>query len=106
MFAVDAGRLRLQCDLTIYQADALWPALCEALDAPGIAELDLSQVGEFDSAGLQLLLMLKRRAAERERELSLVNHSAEVLQALGLVNAVGLLGDPLIEPRAERSRQT
>lgn len=67
-------------------------------------EIDLTEVGEFDSAGVQLLLMLKRIAAERKRPLPLhlVNHSAAVTDVLGLVNVAGLLGDPVVLPSQDK----
>jgi len=53
--------VRLIGEMTIYSAATLKPALLER-SPTGTApvEVDLTQVSEFDSAGLQLLLMLKR----------------------------------------------
>jgi anti-anti-sigma factor len=104
MFTIDtdAGRLQLHCDLTIFQAGQLWPALSDALQQAPVQELDLNQVGEFDSAGVQLLLMLKRQAADQGRPLRLVKHSAAVTEVLNLINIAGLLGDPVVLPSQER----
>lgn len=100
MYTIDAehGRLQLRCDLTIFQAAQLWPALAEALQQSALQEMDLGQVGEFDCAGLQLLLMCKRLAAAGGRNLQLINHSAAVAEALAVIKAEGLLGDPLLLP--------
>lgn len=101
MFSIDKpqGRLRLNCDLTIFQAAQLWPALQEALAQ--VQEVDLGAVNEFDTAGVQLLLMLKRAAAQHNRPLHLVNHSPALTEVLGLINVAGLLGDPVVLPPEE-----
>jgi ABC-type transporter Mla MlaB component len=104
VFSIDTeeNRLRLQCNLTIFQAGQLWPAISKAVKGGKVREIDLTEVGEFDSAGVQLLLMLKRVAAERKRPLHLVNHSAAVTDVLGLLNVAGLLGDPVVLPSQDK----
>lgn len=92
------GTLRLRCSLTIQQATEAWQTLGTVLAKHDIAAVDLAEVAEFDTAGLQLLLMAKRLASMQGRALSLINHSAAVLSTLSLVNAAGLLGDPVILP--------
>lgn len=103
MFTLDAeqSRLQLHCDLTIFQAAQLWPALRDALTQ--VQEMDLGAVNEFDTAGVQMLLMLKRAAAAKNQPLHLVNHSAAVADALELINVAGLLGDPLVLPSERRA---
>lgn len=105
MFKIDteSRRLRLQCDLTIFQAGQLWPSLSQAIEDEAVAEIDLAEVGELDSAGVQLLLMLKRVAAKRGRELGLVNHGSAVVEILGLVDVGRLLGDPVVLSSSNRS---
>jgi|SRR5690625_2501855 len=102
MFTLDAeqNRLRLHCDLTIFQVGQLWPALKDSLAQ--VQEIDLVEVNEFDTAGVQLLLMLKRAAAEQQQPLHLVNHSVAITDLLGLINVGGMLGDPVVLP-SERS---
>lgn len=105
MFNIDTEnyRLRLHCDLTIFQAGQLWPSLSEALEHEAVTEIDLAEVGELDCAGVQLLLMLKRRVASWGRELRLVNHSSAIVEVLGLVDVDRLLGDPVVLPSPNRS---
>jgi anti-anti-sigma factor len=55
--------LAVEGELTIYRAAELKPALLEAVRTHDAPALDLSAVTEFDSAGLQLLLMARREAA-------------------------------------------
>lgn len=98
MFTIEEKqeRLRLHCSLTIYQAAQLWSELKGTLGR--VREIDLAEVDECDTAGVQLLLMLKRAAAEQGRSLQLVNHSKAVIDVLGLINVAGLLGDPVVLP--------
>ena len=73
-------------ELTIQQAAVLKGELLSALEGAGPVELDLSQVLELDSAGLQLLLLLAREASAAHRELRFSGHSAAVLEVLGLLH--------------------
>jgi anti-sigma B factor antagonist len=54
-----AGTVSVSGDMTVYCASDLKTALL-AEAAAGFNSLDLSQVQELDTAGLQLLLMLNR----------------------------------------------
>lgn len=52
----------------------------------------------MDSAGLQILLLLKREALKAGKQLSISGHSPAVRQILDLCNLVGVFGDPMIIP--------
>lgn len=70
-------------ELTIAQAaetHALWAAALA--DVVGPVRVPLQAVSEFDSAGVQLLLALKRSQAERGQPLELLQPSEVVLAAL------------------------
>jgi len=73
-----------------------------ALPAGGAdeVEVDLSGVNEIDTAGLQLMLQLKRKCGTRLR---LVNHSPAVLQILDLSNLGAQFGDPVVLRSGEHS---
>ena len=60
-------RLTLMEDLTIYHALEQKAILLDALAAVDELELDLAQIDEIDSAGLQLLILLKQEAQRAER---------------------------------------
>ncbi|WP_443094347.1 STAS domain-containing protein [Pseudoduganella chitinolytica] len=89
--AASQGALAALCiegEMTIYRAaelkDVLFDALRQATaDARALA-LDLSQVTEFDSAGVQLLLMARREAQRQGHPLQLVAHSPAVREVLNL----------------------
>ena len=65
--AQDAGRpLRIEGEMTIYSAAALAQRVIAAItDATGEPGLDLSQVTDIDTAGLQILLMARKLARAR-----------------------------------------
>jgi anti-sigma B factor antagonist len=62
MANVERPPLRIVGDMGIYRAEALRQSLLDALAADAVLELDLSEVTEFDAAGLQLLIMADRAA--------------------------------------------
>lgn len=101
-FDAKTGRLRITGELTIYQAAAAKAELLKAMDSGRLREIDLGAVTELDTAGLQLLLLAKRTAAERGEALQLVNHSEPVLDVLTLLNVDAALGDPVLIPAASQ----
>lgn len=89
-------RLVITQDLTIYQAMEQKQQLMAALSGTDALELDLSQVAEMDTAGLQLLLLAKREAGLLNKDLSIVAHSPAVRQTLDFCNLASFFGDPVI----------
>lgn len=94
--------LRLEGELSIYRAGELKQALLAPLEPSTALEVDLSAVAELDTAGVQLLMLAKKSAQEKQCELRLIAHSPAVLEVLELLNLVAYFGDPLIiAPLAE-----
>lgn len=89
-------QFRVEGEMTIYTAAdtkvRLMPLLAQCTEL----EIDLSQVNEMDSAGLQLLLLAKRECAERNGNLHLVGHSQAVLEVLDMCNMTAYFGDPVV----------
>jgi anti-sigma B factor antagonist len=84
--------LRVSGEMTVYSAAALKPALLQGLLIEReVLELDLSLVQEFDTAGLQLLLMLHRQAAIAARKVRIVACSHAVRAALDLCHQTHLV---------------
>lgn len=76
---------RLAGELTVYTVGRHLPALLDFIGRARVATgLDLSQVTEIDTAGLQLLLVARSAAAARGQTLRLVEPSAPVCEALAL----------------------
>jgi anti-sigma B factor antagonist len=85
-----SGRVSVAGDMTVYCASELKPALLlEAAAAHNSLELDLAQVQELDTAGLQLLLLLNR---ELQGRLRIVACSPGVRAVLQLTHLNRLLG--------------
>ena len=77
--------MQLEPELTIYSAAALRQALYDALaDGAGLT-LDLGQVCEIDSAGVQLLIAAARHAAAAGQPFALTGHSTAVQDAFELL---------------------
>ena len=92
----DICRLRISGELTIYGAADLKPRLLALLGGCRELEINLSAVSELDSAGFQLLYLLKREARASGRELRLVAHSPATLEVLELLKMEAYFGDPVV----------
>lgn len=95
-------RLSISEDMNIYNAIPQKGQLIEALDHCHDLEIDLSLVGEIDTAGFQLLLLIKREATRRGKTARIVAHSAPVREVLDFFNMAAYFGDPLVIPAREK----
>lgn len=59
-------------------------------------QIDLSEVSEIDSAGIQLLMYLKNEANRKKNELSFLNHSQAVVDVVETFNLSSFFNDPVI----------
>ncbi len=82
----------IQGEMTIYNAMEQKNKLAEYLKPVLELHLDLSEVSEIDSAGLQLLLWLKQEATQ----LNLIQHSQAVVEVFELLNLASHFGDPIV----------
>lgn len=94
----DTCRMRIDGEMSIYSAAEHKSQLLDHLTDCAEVELDLSGVEEMDSAGLQILLALKREADRLGRGLRLTNHSQAVFEVLELLNMQAYFGDPVVIP--------
>lgn len=83
-------------ELTIYTAATEKQHLQEFLETGDDLELNLSQVSEMDSAGLQVLILMKQEAARRNKKLRYSMHSKVVLEVLEMCNLTATFGDQVI----------
>lgn len=95
-------RLEIKGELSIFTAADVRRQLLETLEHGTDVEVDLSDVTEMDSAGMQLMVAAKREAALRERQLRFTGHSPAVFDVLELCDLSGQLGDPLLIQSGER----
>lgn len=85
--------MRLSGELTIFSVLDIRQRLLATLAALDELMVDLGEVTEIDTAGLQLMLLAKRKAGKTVR---FRNHSDPVLRLIDLSNLAHTLGDPLI----------
>lgn len=97
-------KIVIEENMTIYTASSQKVMLLEAVSNCQELDLDLSQVGEMDTAGFQLLLLTKREAAKSDKVLRITAHSKEVRELLDLYNMGGYFGDPLVIPAHEHGK--
>ena len=88
--------IRIEGEMTIYRAAELKPVLLAPLNDNSPVAVDLSGVAEIDSAGIQLLMLMKKTALERGGMLSFTGHSPAVIEAIELLNLAGFFGDPIV----------
>jgi anti-anti-sigma factor len=88
--------LKLAGDLTIYTVTMAKADILARLGRHPAFELNLSDVEELDTAGVQLLLWLKKTAAGNGAVLTLTHHSPAVVQVLDLLKVTAALGDPIL----------
>jgi ABC-type transporter Mla MlaB component len=81
-----AAPLRLDGEMTVFRAAEIKQLLAERPDA---VELDLAGITEFDTAGVQLLLMQRRIAARRGAALRLRAAGEAVRELLALYGLQG-----------------
>lgn len=93
--------LCLAKDMTIYNAQEQKHELLDALSTNDDLELDLSQVAEIDTAGLQLLILLKKEAQRAGKRVIIVAYSQPVRSLIDFCNLATELGDPLVIPASE-----
>lgn len=71
-------------EMTIYHAAEMKGELLPCLERAAELEIDLSEVSEIDTAGLQLLLMVKREAVSVGKTLRLTGYSDSTMELLEL----------------------
>ena len=91
-------QLVIKDEMTIYNVLEQNNTLLPYLESGKALQLDLSEVTEIDSAGVQLLIMLKQQAQKINNQFSLVHHSQAVIDVLELFNLASFFGDPVIIP--------
>ncbi|PHV10611.1 STAS domain-containing protein [Chitinimonas sp. BJB300] len=97
---MDCAEASLSEEFTIFTAQLLKEDLFGLLNFP-VVHLYLTKVTEFDTAGLQLLMMLQREAVLRERKLQLIAPSDPIRDVIVLLGCESLF--TFVEPAAGMS---
>ncbi|ANQ83496.1 lipid asymmetry maintenance protein MlaB [Azoarcus olearius] len=88
-------------DMTIYHAAEQKQQLVAALAQADELQIDLSAVAEIDTAGFQLLILVKREAQRLGKRARIVAHSAAVREVVDFFNMAAEFGDPMLMPAPE-----
>ncbi|WP_153110960.1 STAS domain-containing protein [Propionivibrio limicola] len=85
-------------DFTIFAAADLKPKIIEAINQGETDEvvIDLADVSEIDSAGLQLMVMAMREGAAQSKNVRFTRHSEPVLNLIDLFGLSGFFGTPAL----------
>lgn len=86
-------------NLTIYEVGEYQQQLNSLPQLEGAWRVDLAGVSEIDTAGLQLLMALRQQLGE---QLTMVSHSAAVIELLDLYRLVPFFGDAIVLTGAGR----
>lgn len=87
-----------QGDLTIYTAQQHKEQLLLAIEQQSSVQIDLSEVTDIDTAGLQLLILARLESLRRSIPFSITGHTRAVLDIFDLCNLSGFFGDPVYIP--------
>ncbi|WP_434937661.1 STAS domain-containing protein [Shewanella sp. HL-SH8] len=93
------ARAYIEGPMTIHNALDLKAQFIDALNTGQDLELNLAAVTEIDAAGLQLLIMAKQQQTLIQHELTLVSHSAAVLEAIEIMGLISWFNDPVVITR-------
>lgn len=102
----DRCRAVIEGSMTIYEAAVAKPVLLDALATAKQTEIDLSSLHEMDTAGLQLLILVKRESLRAGKVMRLVGHSQASLDVLDRYNLAAYFGEPVVisSPRQKNGR--
>lgn len=76
------GKIEIDTSLSIFNAAKLHKKITEAYKKYKSIEIDLKDISECDTAGIQLLYSLKKSCLDAGKEISLTNPSDAVTDAL------------------------
>lgn len=91
-------QLAVNDEMTIYTAATFKEEFLGHLAGCQEMEVNLSGVSEMDSAGLQIMLMLRLEASRTDKQVQFTNHSEAVIDVLEMLNLAAHFGDPIILP--------
>jgi anti-anti-sigma factor len=98
-----SNKTTIKQDMNIYNSSEQKGMLLKALDGCQELDIDLSHVGEIDTAGFQILLLTKREALKSGKTVRLTGHSKAVTELIDLYNMASYFGDPMVIPAEERA---
>ncbi|HXA47103.1 MAG TPA: STAS domain-containing protein [Burkholderiaceae bacterium] len=88
--------LQIKGEMSIYRALELKELIVASMVETEDLEVNLAEVTELDTAGIQVLMLAKRMAQEMQRNFRLTAHSPAVLEVFEILNLAAYFGDPLV----------
>jgi anti-sigma B factor antagonist len=79
-------KMRIEGEMTIFNAADLKKDLLDTLNECSELEMDLSQVNEIDTTGLQLLVLTRRESAALNKSCRIIAYSPATMSVLELFN--------------------
>jgi anti-sigma B factor antagonist len=92
---LSSARISIDGELNIYRAHEIKQTFLAAVRDTSALEVDLSGVTEIDSAGVQLLMMLRSAARERACEVRLAGPSPAVREVFDLLDLTDWFDGPV-----------
>jgi len=92
----DQCRIAVEGEMTIFSALELKNSLLAPIGDKDDIEVDLSAVSEIDSAGLQIMVLLKLEAFVQNKMLRFTGHSPAVREIIDLCDLGAFFGDPVV----------
>jgi anti-sigma B factor antagonist len=97
-------RIRIRGDLILNRVRDIHREIRSSLEDHPRVVIDLSEVDDFDTAGVQLLIALKKEFVTTDRTLRLVGHSPVVLEYFALYGLVAFFGDRIVLKKGEKRK--
>ncbi len=94
--------LACQGELTIPYAKSWQDLILSHFDPEKNLSLDLEQIHKIDTAGVQVLIFLKKKVALTSKILSLQNHSPSIKKVWDILGLVSFFGDKIRLKKEER----
>jgi len=91
-----SNTLKIPGDMTIYEAEEIKTLFRKAEESEGDIIIDLANVSEIDTCGIQLMISLKKSLKEKERDVSFESHTDAVIDLFDIFDVSTYFGDPII----------
>ena len=89
------GAVSFDGELTVYRAGEIQKSLSELISQYDECTVDLSAVDGIDSSIMQILIAAKETSLSKNKKISFVNHSREVLRMMDVYGLIGFFGDQI-----------
>lgn len=89
-------KFKVPGDMTIYEGVANKNLFLGKLKKHDTINVDLSNVSEIDSSGLQLMVSMKNDAIKENKMVNFQAHSQAVIELLDLFGMTSYFGDPIV----------